>query len=78
MLIVPPYSLWHLRNLSCEYRDWLGHPTNIRVEYNAAVGYVGSSLTVHNLLIPVHKLWPNKLVQRLETPDFGPFLPVST
>ena len=27
---------------------WLGNPANIKVEDNGAVGYVGSSLTVHN------------------------------
>ena len=28
--------------------DWFGKPANIKVENNCAVGYVGSSLTVHN------------------------------
>ena len=36
--------------------DWLGNWANINVENNGAVGYVGSSLTVHNPLFPVHKL----------------------
>ena len=27
--------------------DWLGKPANIKDENNGAVGYVGSSLTVH-------------------------------
>ena len=36
--------------------DWLENPTNIKVENNGAVGYVGSSLTVHNPLFSVHKL----------------------
>ena len=36
--------------------DWLGNGANIIVENNGAVGYVGSSLTVHNPLFPVHKL----------------------
>ena len=27
---------------------WLGNSANIKVEDNGAVGYVGSSLTVHN------------------------------
>ena len=36
--------------------DWLGKPPNIKVDNNGAVGYVGSSLTVHNPLIFVHKL----------------------
>ena len=30
--------------------DWLGKPTNIKVENNSAVVHVGSSLTVHNAL----------------------------
>ena len=30
--------------------DWLGKPTNIKVENNSAVVHVGSSLTVHNPL----------------------------
>ena len=36
--------------------DWFGNPAKIKVENNGAVGYVGSSLTVHNPLFPVHKL----------------------
>ena len=36
--------------------DWLGNPANTKVENNGAVGYVGSSLTVHNPLFSVHKL----------------------
>ena len=36
--------------------DWLGKPANIKVENNGAVGYVGSSLMVHNPLFFVHKL----------------------
>ena len=36
--------------------DWLGNPPNIKVENNGAVGYVGSSLTVHNPAFSVHKL----------------------
>ena len=43
--------------------DWLGKPANIKVENNGAVVYVGSSLTVHNPLFFVHKLWLNKLMQ---------------
>ena len=43
--------------------DWLRNPTNIKVENNGAVGYVGSSLTMHNPLFSVHKLWLNKLMQ---------------
>ena len=44
--------------------DWLGNPANIKVEniYGAVV-YVGISLTVHNPLFSVHKLWLNKLMQ---------------
>ena len=45
--------------------DWLGNPANIKVENNGAVGYVGSSLTVHNPLFFVHKLWLNKLMRCL-------------
>ena len=41
--------------------DWLWKPANIKVENNGAVVYVGSSLTVHNPLFFVHKLWLNKL-----------------
>ena len=36
--------------------DWLGKATNIKIETNGAVGYIGSSLTVHNPLFFVHKL----------------------
>ena len=36
--------------------DWLGNPAAIKVENNRAVGYVGSSLTMHNPLFFVHKL----------------------
>ena len=43
--------------------DWLGSAANIRVEKNGVVGYVRSSLTVHNPLLSVHKLWLNKLMQ---------------
>ena len=31
--------------------DWLGKPANIKVANNDAVGYVESSLTVHNPVI---------------------------
>ena len=34
--------------------DWLGNPPNIKVENNGAVGYVGSSLTVHNPLFSLY------------------------
>ena len=34
--------------------DWLGNPAKIKDEKNGAVGYVGSSLTVHNPLFSVH------------------------
>ena len=43
--------------------DWLGKPANIKVENNGAVVYVGSSLTVHNPLFFVNKLWPNRLMR---------------
>ena len=36
--------------------DWWGNPANIKVENNGVVGYVGSSLTVHNPLFPVNTL----------------------
>ena len=36
--------------------DWLGNPAKIKDENNGAVGYVGSSLTVHNPLVFVHRL----------------------
>ena len=42
--------------LSYSRGDWLGNPENIKVENNGAVGYVGSSLTVHNPLFSVDKL----------------------
>ena len=35
--------------------DWLGNPVKIKGENNGAVGYVGSSLTLHNPLFSVHK-----------------------
>ena len=35
--------------------DWLGNAAKIKDENNGAVGYVGSSLTVHNPLFSVHK-----------------------
>ena len=41
--------------------DWLWKPANIKVENSGAVVYVGSSLTMHNPLFLVHKLWLNKL-----------------
>ena len=34
---------------------WLGNPAKIKGENNGAVGYVGSSLTVHNPLFSVRK-----------------------
>ena len=39
---------------------WLGNPANAKVENNGAVVYVESSLTVHNALFFVHKLWLKK------------------
>ena len=41
----------------------MGKPANIKVENNGAVGYVGSSLTVHNPLFYVHKLRLSKLMR---------------
>ena len=41
--------------LSYSRGDWLGNPANIKVE-NGAVGYVESSLALHNPLFSVHKL----------------------
>ena len=35
----------------------------IKFENNGAVVYVGSSLTLHNPLFFVHKLWSNKLMR---------------
>ena len=43
--------------------DWLWKPANVKVENNGAVGYVGSSLTVHNPLYFVHKLSLDKLMR---------------
>ena len=43
--------------------NWLGKPANIKAENNGAVVYVGSSLTVHNPLCFVRKLWLNKLMR---------------
>ena len=45
--------------------DWSGNPANIKVENNGAAVFVGSSLTVHNPLFFVHKLWLNKLMRCL-------------
>ena len=45
--------------------DWLGNPANIKVENNGAAVFVGRSLTVHNPLFFVHKLWLNKLMRCL-------------
>ena len=35
--------------------DWLGNPAKIKDKKKVTVGYVGSSLTVHNPLFSVHK-----------------------
>ena len=35
--------------------EWLGNPTKIKDENDGAVGYVGSSLTIHNPLFSDHK-----------------------
>ena len=45
-----------LRGTIVSRGDWLGNPANIKVENNSAVGYVESSLTVHNPLVFVHRL----------------------
>ena len=42
--------------------DWLSKPANIKVENNASVVYVGSSLTVHNPLFFVDNFGLNKLM----------------
>ena len=44
-----------------DYGLW--RPSNNKVEKNGAVVYVGSSLTLHNPLFFVHKLWLNKLMR---------------
>ena len=46
----------HISQIIGSTGDWLGKPANIKVENNGAVVYVGSSLTVHNPLLFVHKL----------------------
>ena len=43
--------------------DWLWKPANIKVENNGATVYVGSSLTVLNPFLFVHKLWLNRSVR---------------
>ena len=43
--------------------NWWGKPANIKAENNGAVVYVGSSLTMHNPLFFVLKLWLNKLMR---------------
>ena len=45
--------------------DWLGKPANIKFENNGAVDkvYVGSSLTLRNLLFFVHKLCHEKIMR---------------
>ena len=40
----------------CKQARSRGDPTNIKVENNGDVGYVGGSLTMHNPLFSVHKL----------------------
>ena len=42
--------------------DWLGKPANIEVDNNGAVVYIGSSLTMHDPLFFIYKLWLNKLM----------------
>ena len=43
-------------------RDWLGKPANIEVDNNGAVVCIGSSLTMHDPLFFIYKLWLNKLM----------------
>ena len=45
--------------------DWLGKPANIKFENNSAADkvYVGSSLTLRNLLFFVHKLCLKKIMR---------------
>ena len=42
------YRVSSLNHCIVSRGDWLGNPANIKVENNGAVGYVGSSLPVHN------------------------------
>ena len=42
--------------------DWLGKPANIEVDNNGAVVCIGSSLTMHDPLFFIYKLWLNKLM----------------
>ena len=42
--------------------DWLGKLANIEVDNNGAVVYIGSSLTMHDPLFFIYKLWLNKLM----------------
>ena len=60
------HLLWLLQNLMTAMKainniivsrgDWLGNSANIKVENIGAIGYGGSSLTMHNPLFSVHKL----------------------
>ena len=42
--------------------DWWGKPANIEVDNNGAVVCIGSSLTMHDPLFFIYKLWLNKLM----------------
>ena len=42
--------------------DWLGKLANIEVDNNGAVVCIGSSLTMHDPLFFIYKLWLNKLM----------------
>ena len=73
------FGLWLRRWINCKFivslcvenltivnrEDWLRKPANIKVENNGAVVYVRISLTVHNPLFFVHKLWLNKSMRCL-------------
>ena len=67
LVLIPFFCrlLWYvfeLRRTMIIRGDWLWKPTNIKVENNGAVIYVGSSLTVHNPCFFVLKFWINKLI----------------
>ena len=67
LVLIPFFCrlLWYvfeLRRTMIIRGDWLWKPTNIKVENNGAVIYVGSSLTVHNPCFFVLKFRINKLI----------------
>ena len=47
---MPSWFISKMQSTIVNRGDWLGNPAKIKVENNGAVGYVGSSLTVHNPL----------------------------